>query len=298
MSKDNELATVPANRYLDLDLAEIRNVATALAASGIFKDASQANIAFAKILAGQEIGLTPFKAMQELSFINGRPSLSASAKAAAIKSHPKYDYKVVELDDKHCILEFFEWNKSVGKVEFNEEMAKTGGEYNRNPNYKTHPDDMYFAGALRKGQRRHAPDALNGVATYDREELIIDESDVVDVTSPKREVPAMPANGDWVQEPGEIAPKPEEVTPPPEPAKVDPKQLRQIMAQLKEHGITEPESQKQIVYNMGQVKSRTELTYDSAQDIIDRLKGPQGEDKAMLEFFASPKEEDPNEQPF
>lgn len=165
-----ELAVTPANNYLGMELADIKNVAQVMFASGIFKDLRDTNMAFAKILAGQEMGITPFAALQEITFINGKPSLSATSKAAKIKQSGKYDFKIVELDAKHCILEFFEHGKSRGKVEYNEEMAKLGGEYSRNPNYKTHPDDMYYAGAVRKGQKRYAPDALSGVSTYDPEE--------------------------------------------------------------------------------------------------------------------------------
>jgi hypothetical protein len=264
-------------RFRDLSLAEIQNVSKALFASGIFTDTRSQAVAFAKILAGQEFGLGPFAAMQEISFINGKPNLSATAKAAKIKESTKYDYRVVELDNKHCKLEFTQHDKVIGTVVYDEEMAKTGGEYSRNANYKTHPDDMYFAGALRKGQRRYAPDALNGIATYDREEFV--EAEVVEpgFSTNRVKVEEMPP----VPEPSGKATDfsnesyqnftSEPTQPEPEPERVRPMQLRKIMAILKDKGITDAEQQKALIYHLGGVQSRTELTVEMADAIIDVL---------------------------
>lgn len=259
-----EITTVsPAANYLGLGFTDIKNVATALFASGIFKDVRDANVAFAKILAGQEMGLTPFAAMQEISFINGKPSLSANAKAAKVKQSGKYDYKIVELDGTHCVLEFSQNGKSQGKVEYTEDMAKLGGEYNRNPNYKTHPDDMYFAGAMRKGQKRFAPDATGGISTYDREEWV-DGEIIEPVPEP------MPPGMDVVAE--ALADIDKALTP------ITPAQRNKIFAILgTDKGIKDKEAQKRIIQAMVksefdlEIESTNELTKEQANDLIEKL---------------------------
>lgn len=260
METEKSLALNPSGRFRDLSLADIQNVAKVLFSSGIFKDTTDANIAFAKILAGQEMGLGPFASMQEISFISGKPSLSSTAKAAKIKESGKYDFDIVELDSQHCILKFYQNGKARGTVEYNEAMAKLSGAYNRNPNYKTNPDDMYFAGAIRKGQRRFAPDALNGIATYDKEELNeVTEAEVVETAA--REEPVI----------GSTAPEPEKYGLNDEPTVTAP-QIRAIYAHLKDKGVTDRESAKAIVYKLGQVQSTNDLTRAKANEVIAAIK--------------------------
>ena len=94
------------------DLAELTGIAKLLAASGYFDAKGTAEQAVAqlatKILAGREMGLGPFAAVQGIHVIQGRPALSANLIASAIKSSPKYDYRVRQLSADICELEFFE----------------------------------------------------------------------------------------------------------------------------------------------------------------------------------------------
>src|SRR6266516_1782740 len=176
-----ELAIAPERQnYLGLDFAQIKNVAQALALSGIFEDAKDANVAFAKVLAGQEMGLTPFQSLREISFIKGKPNVSANVKAAKIKASGKYNYRVISWDTKHCEIEFYEAGKPIGKVDYTESDAKDSGVYDRNQQYKLNPKAMYFAGAIRQGQRAYCPDTMGGIPTYDREELEIVEGEMVE----------------------------------------------------------------------------------------------------------------------
>ena len=82
------------------DLSELTGVARLLAASGYFETADRetaekkgnfeqavAQLA-TKILAGREMGLGPFAAVQGIHVIKGRPALSANLIAAAIKASP------------------------------------------------------------------------------------------------------------------------------------------------------------------------------------------------------------------
>lgn len=286
---ENKELAAPANNYLGLGFADIKNVAQALSATGIFEDAKDAGVAFAKILAGQEMGLTPFKAMQEISFIKGKPSLSSNAKAAAIKTSGRYNYEVRSWDNTHCEIEFFENGKSKGKIDYTQADAKLAGVYDRNPNYKTNPKAMYFAGAIRQGQRAFCPDATNGISTYDREEII--EAQVVE---PVAETQAPDANS-----PAPIPDKPSPAKPEVEIAATEPEsdratavQLRKIMALTRDIVGSDPDNQKAFVYSLAQVESRTEITKSKANDLIYRLENPSEEDQEMIEFFKTSKKED------
>ena len=125
------------------DLAELTGIARLLAASGYFDAKGSSEMAIAqvatKIMAGREMGLGPFAAVQGIHVIQGRPALSANLIAAAIKASPKYDYRVVELTAETCEIEIFE--RVGGKLESLGKSKFTGF----NPSYGLH--------ALRANQR-------------------------------------------------------------------------------------------------------------------------------------------------
>src|ERR1044071_303709 len=50
-------------------------LASSLAASGMFKDAKQGEQAFAKILIGRDLGLTPTQAMTGIHIVEGKPEV-------------------------------------------------------------------------------------------------------------------------------------------------------------------------------------------------------------------------------
>ena len=74
------------------NISELMTIGKAMSASGYFNDAKDANQAIVKILAGREMGFGPFAAMSDIHIIQGKPVVGANLMAAAVKSHPKYDY--------------------------------------------------------------------------------------------------------------------------------------------------------------------------------------------------------------
>ncbi len=68
-------------------------LAGALSASGMFKDARQAEQAFAKILVGRDLGLTPTQALMGLHFVEGKIEIAAVMMATFVRSRPGYDYR-------------------------------------------------------------------------------------------------------------------------------------------------------------------------------------------------------------
>ena len=191
------------------DLAELTGIAKLLAASGYFDAKGTAEQAVAqlatKILAGREMGLGPFAAVQGIHVIQGRPALSANLIASAIKSSPKYDYRVKRLDPEACELEFFE--RVGGRLEplgvstFTAADARAAG----TQNMQKFARNMLFARAISNGARWYCPDLFAGSAVYVPEELgatVDGEGNVID--QPQRPQLAAPV-AELVDLPAEVA---------------------------------------------------------------------------------------------
>ena len=90
--------------------------------------------------------------------------------AAAIKGNPRYDYRIISLDNSGCELLFSEDGKELGKSSFTEADAKAAGLHGKE-NWKKWPRNMYFARALSNGMRWYCPDVFNGNTVYTPDEL-------------------------------------------------------------------------------------------------------------------------------
>ena len=85
-----------------------------LSRSGFFEDCKQAAQACVKILAGAELGFPAFSSLVGIYIIKGKPALGANLIAAAVKRSRRYNYRVVELNDKVCKIAFLEIGKEIG----------------------------------------------------------------------------------------------------------------------------------------------------------------------------------------
>ena len=190
------------------DLARIGKM---MAVSGYFQDAREAAQAAVKVQAGMEMGFGPFTSMTGIHIIQGRPSVGANLMASAVKTNPRYDYRVREMTDQACRIEFFEIiggkRESIGVSEFTLADGKKAG----TKNLDKFPRNMLFARAMSNGIRWFCPDAFNGNTVYTPEELGADvdedgniiEIPHVEVIQPKAEPePVITA------EKAEIAPDP------------------------------------------------------------------------------------------
>lgn len=157
------------------ELDTIQRTGKMLAASGYFdgKGDSVQSIAMmaTKILAGREIGIGPFAAVNGIHIISGKPSIGANLLASAVKGSGRYDYRVREMTDKVCRIEFFQregekW-ESLGISEFTADEAKKA----QTKNMDKFPKNMLFARAMSNGVRFYTPDVFNGNAVYVPEEL-------------------------------------------------------------------------------------------------------------------------------
>jgi len=122
--------------------------------SGLFSDIKSVHQAVVKIIAGQEMGISPMAAMNGIHIIQGKPVVGAGLMAARIKSFGKYDYNVIEHDDKICSIEFKQGNKTLGTSTFTIEDAKKSG----TKNLDKFPRNMLFARAMSNGVKWYTPD--------------------------------------------------------------------------------------------------------------------------------------------
>lgn len=163
------------------DINELARVADMFAKSGLFKDASDAAKAGVKIMAGQAWGIDPFSAMTGINIIAGKPAIGAHLMAAKVKASGKYDYRVKEMTDQVCSIEFFQGAESIGVSTFTIEDARKAG----TQNLQKFPRNMLFARSMSNGQRWYCPDVFT-TPVYTPEEMgakVDAEGNVLDVTA-------------------------------------------------------------------------------------------------------------------
>lgn len=184
---------------------EFNQIADVFSKSGLFSDIRSQGQAFVKIMAGAEIGLAPFTAMNSFHIIQGKVTMSAQAIAARIKSSKRYNYRVIEKTATRCSLAFFENGQQVHIETWDAARANKAG----TKNMDKYPEAMLFARAITAGARAvcpdvigsfYAPEELGGIVTDDGE--VIDTApapvDVIEATPVATPPPAPvvpPANG-------------------------------------------------------------------------------------------------------
>lgn len=155
-------------------LDDIKRISLIFVKSGMFKADRHADQqtkmyqAGVKIIAGVEFGIQPFAAMRGINIINGNAEMSANLMAAKVKNHPRYDYRVKQLDNDACVLEFYELTAGtpdlLGESSFTKDDAARAGLTGEN--WRKFPRNMYFARALSNGVRVYTPDIFYGAPVY------------------------------------------------------------------------------------------------------------------------------------
>jgi hypothetical protein len=153
--------------------------------SGMFSDIKSAQQAVVKIMAGAEMGISPFAAMSGIHIIQGKPTIGAGLMAARVKGFGKYDYKVLEHTDKICSIEYFQGANSLGISTFTIEDARKAG----TKNLDKFPKNMLFARAMSNGVKWYTPDIYeNPVYVPEEMEQVTEDAtaQVVETPSAKR----------------------------------------------------------------------------------------------------------------
>jgi hypothetical protein len=141
-----------------------------LASSGFFSDTRDAAQAVVKVLAGQELGFGPIASMTGVYIVKGRVTLSANLLAAAIKRHPRYDFRVRELTNDRCEIVFFQDGEEAGTSDFTMADAQAAG-LASGENWRKYPRNMLFARAISNGAKFFVSDVFAGAPVYTPDEL-------------------------------------------------------------------------------------------------------------------------------
>lgn len=171
-----------------VNVAELRQTAQLLAASGYFEAKGSAEQAVAqlatKILAGREMGFGPFASVNGIHIIQGKPTVSANLMAAAVKASGRYDYRVRQMDDSAVSIEFFAIvggkRESLGVSTFTMDDAKKAG----TQNLQKFARNMLFARAMSNGVRWYCPDVFMAGGVYTPEEMgaMVEDGEYVEFT--------------------------------------------------------------------------------------------------------------------
>lgn len=154
------------NELVKLPQAEMLEMAKLFIDSKMFPDMTAVGMAFVKIQAGKEIGISPFAAMSGIHIIKGKATIGAGLMAGCVKGSGKYDYKVVKMDESVCSIDFFQGAKNIGNSTFTIAEARKAG----TQNLEKFPKNMLFARAMSNGVKWFCPDVFT-MPVYTPEEM-------------------------------------------------------------------------------------------------------------------------------
>ena len=153
---------------MDLTLSQVGSL---FAKSGMFTGIKGEAQALTKILAGRELGFSPFASMSDLHIVQGKMTIGAHLFAARLKEHPRYDFEVEEHTSENCVIDFYEISKRTnqwqlaGKSSFSIADAKKAGLFKSGGGYDKNPRNMLYARAMSNGCKWYAPDLFQA-STY------------------------------------------------------------------------------------------------------------------------------------
>jgi hypothetical protein len=158
--------------------------------SSMFPDVKSQAQAVVKILAGKELGLSPFESMASIYVVNGKLALTSKAMSGLIKRSKKYDYVIKKLDNEECIVDLLREGEVIGTTSFTFKDAAKAGLANKDV-WKNYPKNMLFARALSNACRFYCPEIISGYSI--KEELDdLDEPVITPKTTVSIDVPSKP----------------------------------------------------------------------------------------------------------
>jgi len=195
----NELTTTGGGLSVVSRISEFQQVAKLFQASGMFSDAKSEAQCFVKIMAGAELGIPPFTAMNAFHVIQGKPVMSANTIAARLKASGRYNYVITEKTAARCSIDFYENGKKVYTETWDTQRAQKAGVKNMD----RFPDAMLFARAITAGARAVAPDVVGQFYTPDEMGADVDmDGNIVEGSFKPAEQKPEPPHADTVIEAG------------------------------------------------------------------------------------------------
>lgn len=152
------------------NMDDLATMATAVSRARMFKDVDTPERAATKMLVAMAMGFDPMAGLTGIDIIDGNPSPNGHFWAAAIESHPRYDYVVRESTSERCTLEFLRDGEFRGAVTWTMEDAERAGLHGKD-NWKKYPRPMLYNRAMTEGVRMFCPQLLGGLRAYSAEEL-------------------------------------------------------------------------------------------------------------------------------
>lgn len=142
-----------------------------LTASRLFGDLKSAEQAYAKILIGRDLGLSPTRALMTVDLVRGNIQLRGVLLAAWVRESPDYDYEIVEMTHSKCVVRMLrrrgdEWVELHPLHEFTLEDAQRAQLVKEDSNWQKYPKNMCFWRALSNAVKFHAPDLFAGMPVY------------------------------------------------------------------------------------------------------------------------------------
>lgn len=171
MTPDLLPAPVRGELISDDAMEKFWRMANAFAKGRMFRDVTQAEQAFSKMLVGYYLGLNPTQSMMGIQLIRGNVGMSYPTMGAFVRSRPGYDYKILEHTNERAKIEFFHNDASLGTATFSVEDAKRAKLIRSDGGWETYPENMCVARALSKGIRFFMPEVLGGIPVYTTEEI-------------------------------------------------------------------------------------------------------------------------------
>lgn len=150
----------------DDEIGRVWRISKSLAASGLFKDVTQAEQAFGRILLGRDLGLSPTQSLMGIDVVRGNVQIRSVLLASWVRKHPDYDYSVLEHDEQHCVIQFSYKGNVEGISAFTIEDAKAAKLVKPDSAWSSHPRNMLWARAMSNGVRWFCPDLTGGMPVY------------------------------------------------------------------------------------------------------------------------------------
>lgn len=168
---DAHMMPVNTGTMSDQEIDRLFRIAKALAMSKVFKDVTQAEQAFAKILVGRDLGLSPAQSLSSMDFVKGNIQMRAVTLAGFVKRSPKYDYRIATHTGETCSILFSEigpdgeW-REAGVSTFTIQNATAAQLVRKDSPWMMHPRNMLFARAMSNGVKWYCPDLMGGIPVY------------------------------------------------------------------------------------------------------------------------------------
>ncbi len=149
---------------------DLASMASAVALSRMFKGTDTVEKAATKMMFAMAMGFDPMAGLTGIDIIEGNPTPNGHFWAAALESHPRYDYEVRETSSERCTITFLRDGVERGTLTWTMEDAQRAGLAGKD-NWRKYPRPMLYNRCMTEGARMFCPQLFAGIRAYDPEEM-------------------------------------------------------------------------------------------------------------------------------